>query len=367
MIINSLINRTHHKRKSNKNIIIHHYCPHTYNAGDHFVILSIRHHIKKYLPNAVFIPLPIADNRGWGNPIGLRGPNIDFSNKHADAVILGGSDQYNDWSPRISKKEIKNLIPPLFLIGLGVSSKGLSEPPFLSRQDLKPDIIATNKKSVLSSVRDEISKEFLHELGIKNTINTGCPALFLFNRDFHLNKSNKVALTFPYPLTHTDKEKFNILISTMRDIIIFLNKYKFEPIIVCHDDRDVTYAQRYFSNEELFFSNYPSDYITFYNTVSMIIGSRLHASILASGMGIPNININLDLRGIGFSQDMKMNNWHVNYTQPNLSEIIISKIESTLNGDLQIFQTLKTNRDQKLIIFDQFIHKTTSHIEHTLK
>jgi hypothetical protein len=355
--------RTKRTLRSSKNVIIHHYCPHTYNAGDHFVILSIRHHLKRYLPDAVFVPKPIADNRGWGAPIGLRGQNIDFSNKYADAVILGGSDQYHDWSPRVSRKEIHALIPPLFLIGLGASSKDLDQPAYLSDEKLKADIIATNNKCVLSSVRDEETRSFLRDLGIMHAINTGCPSLYLFHNDFHVRKSRKVALTFPYPLAHNDENKFKILISTMRDIASFLHKKNLIPIIVCHDDRDVEYAQTIFRDEYLFYSNYPVDYFEFYDRVLMVIGSRLHASILASGMGVPNLNINLDLRGLGFTRDMGMQDWHVNYNQPCLSEIIAARIERVLTGDLQVFQVLGDNISKKFTVFDKFIEDTALSIQ----
>ncbi|MEA3476209.1 MAG: hypothetical protein U9R23_07210 [Candidatus Cloacimonadota bacterium] len=52
------------KKFKRETIIIHHYCPHTFNAGDHFVIQSIRKNLKKYLPNAIFIPKACAINRG---------------------------------------------------------------------------------------------------------------------------------------------------------------------------------------------------------------------------------------------------------------------------------------------------------------
>lgn len=362
-ILKKIFPRDRKASRSSRNIIIHHYCPHTYNAGDHFVILSIRYHLRRYLPDAVFIPKAIAENRGWGAPVGLRGRNIEFSNRYADAVILGGSDQYNDWSPRISGKEIRALVPPLFLIGLGVSSKDLDQPPFLSDESLKADIVATNKKSVLSSVRDEVTRNFLLTLGVTHAINTGCPALFLFNEEFRLRRSRDVALTFPYPLTHNDEKKFHILISTMRNIIKFLHDTNLRPVIVCHDDRDVTYAQSTFPEENIFYSNYPEDYLRFYDTVLMVIGSRLHASILASGMGIPNVNINLDLRGEGFAQDMGMGDWHVNYNRPNLTETIISRIEKVSAGDLQVFEDLRGTINKKFQVFDQFMKEAVSHIQ----
>ncbi|MDA3813896.1 MAG: polysaccharide pyruvyl transferase family protein, partial [Candidatus Cloacimonetes bacterium] len=272
--------------KNKKNLIIHHYCPHTFNAGDHFVILSIRKHLKKHLPESGFIPKAVAGNRGWGKPIGLRGENIRFSNEFADAIILGGSDQYNNWSPRIKAEEIKNLIPPLFLIGLGVSSSDLNSVPHIKNEEYRRDILATNFHSSLSSVRDFTTQNFLKEIGYNESIMTGCPALYLFDKTIQ-PKNGPVLLTFPYPLVRNKKrnEKYEILLNAIDHTIKTLIKHNLPITIMCHDDRDVPAAQKLFGDMNIFFSNYQQDYFDIYDNAKMIIGSRLHATILASGMG----------------------------------------------------------------------------------
>ncbi|MDO9576730.1 MAG: polysaccharide pyruvyl transferase family protein [Candidatus Cloacimonadales bacterium] len=353
------------REKSNKkNFIIHHYCPHTFNAGDHFVILSIRKLLKKVLPEAVFIPKAVANNRGWGKPIGLRGENIRLSNQYADAVILGGSDQYHNWSPRIKSEEIQHLIPPLFFIGLGVSSKDINSAPYLKKEEFKKDILAANQKCALSSVRDELTQNFLAELGYKDSILTGCPALYLFDEKMKLrNKSKRVLLTFPYPLIHNRKRedtssKFGILAQVMNLILKKLQEFKLEPVIVCHDDRDVPIAQKMFPDHSIFFSNYVSEYFQLFENASLVIGSRLHATILAGGMGLPFININLDQRGTGFSQTFGLQNWNLNYNDPDLSAKIIERLTQLHQGDLSGFKDFAEIKQHYRSEFLSFMKKT---------
>lgn len=351
-------------RRNKQQYIIHHYCPHTYNAGDHFVILSIRKHLQKYLPNSTFIPKAVAGNRGWGKPIGLRGKNIYYSNKYADAVLLGGSDQYNDWSPKITAKEIQHLVPPLFMIGLGVSSHDLGQTPYLKDERYKDDIIATNQKSILSSVRDEKTQKFLHNLGYSNSIITGCPALFLFNKEFCINNNNQTVLfTFPYPLVHNTKNKhkrrkFNILFNLIHEVIKFVASKDLKPVIVCHDDRDVPQAQRLFSDYPIFFSNYPQKYFELYQNARLVLGSRLHATILASSLGIPSININLDLRGTGFSETFKLDKWNVDYNDTKITQKVKKRVLTILDNDSNPFKEFINAKNKYHDIFANFIQTT---------
>lgn len=324
------------KRKS---IVIHHYCPHTFNAGDHFVIRSIRKHLTHFLPEAVFVPKPCAHNRGWGAPVRLTGPNIEFSNKYADAVIVGGSDQYNNWSLRIRKDEVDKLIPYLYLIGLGVSSKSLGAPPHIDNPRYLEDIRVTNETARLSSVRDKATSKFLRNLGYDKAVVTGCPAMYLFDKPFYLKSEGVVAITFPFPVVRAqNKELFKFLVHCVQGILDMVRKEGLEPVIVCHDDRDVPVAQRQFPNERIFFSNYVDAVIEFYQQVKVVIGSRLHATILASGLGIPFININLDARGMGFSNTFGLESWNVNATDPDLEQALAFRLHQILADDLAPFE-----------------------------
>jgi len=363
--INYFPDKYYGDRDNKKNYIIHHYSPHTYNIGDHFVIQSIRNHIKKALPEALFVPKAIAQNRGWGEPIGLKKENILFSNTHADAVIVGGSDQYNNWSPRISRKEIDFLKPPLFLIGLGVSSKDLNMDPYIKNKEFNEDIVATNNKAALSSVRDDVTYNFLKSLGYDKAINTGCPALHLFDNEFRINDSKNVLLTFPFPLVNNDSKnlKYKFLVDVTKKMLKFLHEKELTPIIVCHDDRDVTVAQYEFSNEKIFFSNYHQDYFELYNNALMVIGSRLHATILTSGMGIPNLNINLDLRGQAFSRSFELSDWHLEYIDKELFDKLIERVEKILSGNLSMFNNFYIKKKEKQKIFKNFIINTVDIIK----
>lgn len=337
-------------------IVIHHYCPHTYNAGDHFVIHSIRNSLKQRIPNAIFIPKPCAINRGWGKPARLTGKNITYSSKYADAVIIGGSDQYNGWSLRIRQDEIPHLAPPFYLIGLGISSKGLHKEPNIPKNEYLEDIRVTNDHAAMSSVRDKRTYKFLEENGVKKHIITGCPAAYLFNRGFELKKNGPVLLTFPFPVIRgSNSDVYNEITELIKQLLSYFKGLGIETVIACHDDRDVAPAQELFPEERLFFSNYASGYYPLYESASMVIGTRLHATILAGGMGKPFINVNLDSRGLGFSETFGLEGWNVNLEGDNVWNDIKERIEAIQAGELSAFEKFYKTKEHYRAVYEKFM------------
>lgn len=345
-------------------VIVHHYCPHTFNAGDHFVVRSIRRHLLRHLPEAVFVPRAVARNRGWGGPIGLRGENIRDSNAHADAVVLGGSDQYHDWAPRITAEEIVHLAPPLFLVGLGVSSADLGAPPTLKKASYRTDILAANNHAALSSVRDDVTAAFLRDLGFEGAVVTGCPALYLHEGPLAVREDGPVLLTFPYPLARSDAAagKYAALLDALRVLLDRLDAAGERAVIVCHDDRDVAPAQEQFPRRPLFFSNYVDDYLPLVNGAKAVIGSRLHATILALGMGVPAVNINLDLRGTGFSETFGLTGWNVDYTASRLGDALWERLETVRAGSLDGLAAFAERRERCRAVFETFMADTAARI-----
>jgi len=353
------------KRES---IVIHHYCPHTYNAGDHFVIRSIRHYLRRFLPEAVFIPKPCAFNRGWGKPVRLTGPNINFSNKYADAVIVGGSDQYNNWSLRIRQDEIPHLVPPFYLIGLGVSSKSPDQEIHLEKASYRADIRKANELARLSSVRDHRTQAFLESCGVQKSIVTGCPAMFLYDRPFTFDPKGIAALTFPFPVARSNNRvMYNRLIQTVSDTVRLLKQHDLKPVIVCHDDRDVPVAQQNFPELKLFFSNSVDEVLQFYEETSLVIGSRLHATILAAGMGKPFVNINLDARGLGFSETFQLSDWNISIDDPMMSVQLKSRLAMILGGKLKVFHQFQKIRTQYRKVFLKFMEDVAGDIRKSLE
>jgi hypothetical protein len=344
--------------------VIHHYCPHTYNAGDHFVIRSIRKQLSRHLSGTLFLPKAAAANRGWGKPVRLKGENILVSNEYADAVVVGGSDMYNNWSLRIESKEIKTLQPPLYLIGMGISSKLQQHRPNIQKVSYYADILATHEHARLCAVRDYLTAKFLADVGYHEAVVTGCPALYLHDEKFHPHDSGVVALTFPFPVAgEGDPGLYQWLISLIKQMRDTAKSLGMNPVVVCHDDRDVFVAQREFPEDQVFFSNYVDEVIEFYRGVTMVVGSRLHASILAAGLGKPFININLDARGEGFTQMFGLSDWNICSNDGDLSSKLRTRMNYIASGKLDRFHEFYEVKSKYAQIFDAFMRSVAEDIE----
>ncbi|MBI9072003.1 MAG: polysaccharide pyruvyl transferase family protein [Melioribacteraceae bacterium] len=365
--IGLITNGRSQKKIDRESIIIHHYCPHTFNVGDHFVIRSIRKYLKQELPESVFVPFASAGNRGWGKPTRLQSANINKSNKYADAVIVGGSDQYNNWDLRINKDEITKLVPPLYLIGLGASSKNINEPPFIKHDSYWEDIKVSHQTARFSSVRDLFTQKFLEKAGYNKSIVTGCPALHLFNEELHLNKSGYVALTFPFPvISNRNRDLYSGLIKKIKVLIKNLKDDNLKPVIACHDDRDVFVAQENFPEEKIFFSNYVDEFIDFYRSASIVIGSRLHASIFTAGLGKPFININIDFRGQAFSNTFGLENWNINIDDDTFDSKLKTRYDMILSDDLSEFDNFLKLKSKYRAVYLEFMKKVAQDIKEQL-
>jgi hypothetical protein len=344
--------------------MIHHYCPHTFNAGDHFVIRSIRKHLSRYLPGAVYLPKPCAHNRGWNKPVRLTGPNVDFSNRYADAVIIGGSDQYKNWSLRLRKEEMKKLVPPLYLIGLGISSDREDGSIAMEKKRYYEDIRVANEISRASSVRDDVTLSFLESCGYEGAVVTGCPALYLYDEPFLLDPGGVAAVTFPFPLVRSKRSReYELLVKVLRHTLEKVAGLGFDPVIVCHDDRDVPAAQELFPEERLFFSNDVDLFLDFYEKASIIVGSRLHASILAAGMGVPFVNINLDIRGRAFTDTFGLEDWNVNLDDPDLIEKLMERIDALAENRLVPLHEFHRVKNTYRNTYDRFM----KHVAHDIR
>jgi polysaccharide pyruvyl transferase WcaK-like protein len=159
-----------------------------------------------------------------------------------------------------------------------------------------------------------------------------------------------------------DRAAYSTLTDSIGRVLKSVRALGLRPVIVCHDDRDVTVAQQIFPEEEVFFSNYVEDVIGFYDASSMVVGSRLHASILASGMGKPFLNINLDVRGKGFTETFGLSDWNLGIDNPNLVPEIEQRIKTVLAGDLSVFEGFSRIRESFRARYVDFMHSVAETI-----
>ncbi len=185
---------------------------------------------------------------------------------------------------------------------------------------------------------------------------TGCPALYLYDEPFRLDPGGIAAVTFPYPLVRSKNSAgYERLVAVIRHTLEKVGGLGLQPVIVCHDDRDLVAAQELFPEERLFFSNDVDVFLDFYEKAAIVVGSRLHASILAAGMGTPFVNINLDVRGRAFSETFGLRDWNPNLSDTDLIEKLTDRIEALVGNRLDPLHEFSKVRDGYRDIFVRFM------------
>lgn len=187
--------------------------------------------------------------------------------------------------------------------------------------------------------------------------------MYLFNEKFVLAGDDYALLTFPFPVVKkANKAVYKSLVKTISFLLDYTEQKGLKPIISCHDDRDVQPAQEMFPDAEIFFSNYVDDYFEIYRKARLVLGSRLHASILSAGLGKPFVNINLDMRGGGFSQTFGLSDWNLNIGMPNLEQLIARRIDTILSGDLAVFEEFYATKEKSRAVYEKFMDDVAADI-----
>lgn len=295
---------------------VHHYYPlGSGNIGDQMVVRAIQAHLPEYFGPCEFIDIPVNDRYSKGDrEIGLRGANLDFTNQHADLVVIGGSNlleprkprrvdgkgpKRGRWSVFTDLDSIARLKPPSLLLGMGTGSS-FAQPIRPYVEPTTSEIRALFSRSFAHAVRDVTTVRQLARIGVQTQC-TGCPVTFLTSAPIAGQPDHlPLAISLPpYYIRDYFSGRF-----FMRGTLAYIRKLhaKGMPILVTlHEDRDVAFAK----------ANLPASIPTFY-TESLdeqidrlketrgMVGFRLHAALTAMALGKPVIPVGIDHRGLGF-------------------------------------------------------------------
>ncbi len=186
-------------------------------------------------------------------------------------------------------------------------------------------------KNYIHSVRDERTKKYLEELGFE-AINTGCPTLWSFTKEFcskiKTEKTDEVVFTL------TDYNR-NIIQDKKLIDILQKNYKKLYFWIQGFDDYD--YLKSLISTTEI--EIIPHD-LKYYEEILKkpninYVGTRLHAGIYAMKHGIRSIIISIDNRADDMKETYNLNVISRDQIDDNLSNLINSsfKTEIRINED----------------------------------
>jgi hypothetical protein len=83
-------------------------------------------------------------------------------------------------------------------------------------------------------------------------------------------------------------------------------------------------------------------------------------------MGVPAVNINLDLRGTGFSETFGLTGWNVDYTRSRLGDALWERLETVRSGSLDGLAVFAERRERYRAVFETFMADTAARIRSAL-
>jgi polysaccharide pyruvyl transferase WcaK-like protein len=259
-------------------------------------------------------------------------------NRSGHGVILGGGNLYENGEIDVDVESLKALDIPLMVYSV---SRGRI---FNKRNELvdRTDVISDSKLKAISDaakfnyVRDIATAKYIKDLGIQNVHVGACPTLFLGKyQNFTIEEeyikkyiSDKVVISIRNPslmsIPANSQQKVREDISQFIDYSKnVLNK---EAIILCHDLRDIDYAES-ISCDHLYTGDIYS-YLTIIKFCHLLISYRLHSFLPAISYRKDAIKISYDERAISLIDTFSMNSWNINMLKDNVMDSVIDRINN---------------------------------------
>tara|TARA_B100000989_G_scaffold256321_1_gene205462 strand:- start:21349 stop:22425 length:1077 start_codon:yes stop_codon:yes gene_type:complete len=327
------------------------------NVGNDAIFVAMRHYIYKAFGNMVnIIEMPATKRYESGAIAGLSGKTIYEMNRSGHGVILGGGNLYENGEIDVDIESLKALDIPLMVYSVSRGRIFNKRKELVDRTDVISDsrLKAISDKADFNYVRDTATANYIKKLGIKNVHVGACPTLFLGKyQNFTIEEeyikkyiSDKVVISIrnpslmSIPANHQQKvrEDINEFIDYAKNT---LNK---EAIILCHDLRDIDYAES-ISCDHLYTGDIYS-YLTIIKFCHLLISYRLHSFLPAISYRKDAIKISYDERALSLIDTFSMDSWNINMLEDNVMESVIDRI----NNMDRLHSLIKENEENWNII-----------------
>jgi hypothetical protein len=259
---------------------------------------------------------------------------------------------YANWNPLCDLLERVNI--PVVTIGIGIQAQfTLNQEIVVHPANIRLAKLLS-KKSNCISCRGELTRSWLHSIGVKNVITTGCPSFYM-----KVTKEGDSSLGNGLVVQSTrhrmskailrsnsiNKQLYKLAADLGVDIIYQSEQEEIEHLVfgqnvsneVSHDSSSLCSLYGFGDNEEYksylathgkVFSNV-TDWVTYLKTKSGLISTRIHGSILALNAGLPTLMLAHDLRTSEMIEFAKIPTAKVAEISLQLTELqLLDKVQS---------------------------------------
>ncbi len=314
------------------------YCirPKGFNIGNDVIHLALVHFIREaFQQHLNIIDLPATSKYESQKKAGLSSQTVYEVNQFGHGLIIGGGNLYENNELEINPVALKALSVPLMLFSLSrgkIYNKNLQ---LVDRTDVIPDdkLRLLNERADFSLSRDIATTNYISSLGCSNLLG-GCPTLFLNETPQHLVPISKqdqtdalISIRTPTLMSIPVSQQYEMK-GQIEGIIALLKRKGYNHIkILCHDHRDIPFADS-FKDVEFLFTSDVYTYLSYLKNTRLNITYRLHSFLPALSYGIPCIKISYDQRAISMMETVGLDKWNINL----ITDDVLLEAENRINS-----------------------------------
>lgn len=244
---------------------------------------------------------------------GLVPRQIYDMNRLADAVVVGGGNLFENGQLSYDAQAVDALRPPMILMAISHGRITSRDGGLADRTDaLHPETIRhLARRSAITIVRDNASREILHDFGAEAVVG-GCPTLFLPSNPQGQKPGNDILISVRHPLRMSIPPTLQWRIAEdLRRLITALRKEFALPIrLVCHDYIDLEFATGFPDATPAYFDDV-GRYMTTLRSCALHVSYRLHGFLPCLAFGTHSINLSYDERGSSMLGTIGLESWDI--------------------------------------------------------
>lgn len=313
-----------------------------------------------------------------GNGAGLSAKTVYEINSHANSLIVGGGNLFENGELTVDINALKSLSVPSCVFSVSYGRIYGRDNKLIARTDCISDetLIALSRFIKQIGCRDQATFDKLHNLNIANKSVVGCPTIHLSNyfslentsssssREFALQDTCIISLRSLELVSVKPSLKW-LFYKTLDNAIDHIKRRGLRPLLLCHDRRDLTFAELFAEKAENIYEEDINHYLHLITSCKLLISMRLHSFIPRCGFGLPSINLIYDERAQSLSEYYGLDPLCVSILEMDPSSKITSLIDDMIIGNTLKVESILSKEDLSQNLTDQLAFlKTNLNNEH---
>lgn len=311
--------------------------PKGFNVGNDVIYIALKGFVENAFANEEIniISLPATNKYESQKKAGFSKSTIYEINQFGNGVILGGGNLYENGEIDINPIALKALDKPLMICSVSRGKIYNKQGLMVDRTDVISDnnLKLLNDKAAIAMSRDDATYQYVKDLGCDN-MNGACPTLFL--KDFFpsVNKLSEkyktdclISIRTPNLMSVPPVKQYELR-DMMLETIVYLKEKGYDNVkILCHDHRDIAFADS-FKGIEYLYTDDAYKFINLLRHTRLNLTFRLHSFIPCLSLDIPTIKVSYDERALSLVDTLGMDKWNINYVKDNVMKEVKYRIDN---------------------------------------